>query len=216
MDFLFDSNMTTEEIAQNLLGCLLIKVTKEGTCSGWIVETEAYLGELDEAAHSYAMKRTPRIESMYKEAGTIYVYSMHTHQLLNIVVQESTIPHAILIRAIEPHTGIELMTQRRKKEGLLLTNGPGKLTKAMGIDKKDDGTLINKETLYLSQIERKKPKKIDKTARIGIPNKGVWTDALLRYTVSGNPYISVKKGKLDNGFGWECVNNTIMRIEETK
>lgn len=203
MNFWLDSTKTTEEIAQELLGCLLIKETPEGTCSGWIVETEAYLGEVDEAAHSYLLKKTPRLESMYKQAGTIYIYSMHTHQMMNIAVQKIGTPHAILIRAIEPYSGIELMKQRRKKDGLLLTNGPGKLTKAMSIDKTDNGTEITEKPLYLSQIKRKAPKTIDTTARIGIPNKGIWTDALLRYTVSGNPYISGKKRQVDKHYGWE-------------
>lgn len=215
MDFWLDLNKTTEEIAQDLLGCLIVKNTKEGISSGWIVETEAYLGEIDKAAHSYGLRRTPRLASMYKEPGTIYIYSMHTHQMLNLAVQKTGVPHAILIRAIEPYTGIELMKQRRKKEGYLLSNGPGKLTEAMGIDQTDDGTQITDEPLYLSQSKRRMPKKIDVSARIGIPNKGIWTDALLRYTVSGNPYISGKKGKVDSDFGWkETGKHTNMRKEE--
>lgn len=203
MDFWLDQTKSTEEIAQDLLGCLLIKETDEGICSGWIIETEAYLGEIDEAAHSYSLKKTPRLESMYKEAGTIYIYSMHTHQMMNIVVQKKGTPHAILIRAIEPYSGMDLMKKRRNKEGLLLTNGPGKLTKAMGIDKTDNGTLITEKPLYLSQTKKKTPKKINVTARIGIPNKGIWTDALLRYTVDGNPYISGRKERIDEDFGWK-------------
>lgn len=202
MDFWLDKTKTTEEIAQELLGCLIIKETKQGICSGWIVETEAYLGEIDEAAHSYGLKKTPRLDSMYKKAGTIYIYSMHTHEMLNLVVQEAGIPHAILIRAIEPFTGIELMEQRRKKTGLLVSDGPGKLTKALGIDKTDNGASISKPPLYLSRIKRRTPKDIGVSARIGVPNKGKWTEALLRYTVVGNPYISRKKGKITNDFGW--------------
>ena len=214
MDFWLDPNKTTEEIAQELLGCLIIKDTKEGSSSGWIVETEAYLGEIDEAAHSYGLRKTPRLASMYKEPGTVYIYSMHTHQMLNLAVQKTGVPHAILIRAIEPYTGIELMKQRRNKEGYLLSNGPGKLTKAMGIDQTDDGTQITNEPLYLSKTKRRTPKKIDTSARIGIPNKGIWTDALLRYTVSGNPYISGKKGQLDNDFGWETTGEDVKKRKE--
>ena len=102
MFFWKDPTKSTPEIAQELLGCLLVKETPEGTVSGFIVETEAYLGEIDAAAHSYQMKKTPRLASMYKEAGTIYVYQMHTQHLLNLVVQEPEIPQAILIRAVEP------------------------------------------------------------------------------------------------------------------
>ena len=141
MDFWTDHTKTTEEIAQDLLGCLVIKETDEGVTSGWIVETEAYLGEIDEAAHSFGLKSTPRLASMYKEPGTIYVYSMHTHLMLNVVVQEKGIPEAILIRAIEPYKGMALMSERREKTGYVVTDGPGKLTKAMNITKLDDGTL---------------------------------------------------------------------------
>lgn len=176
MDFWLDRTKSTEEIAQDLLGCLIVKNTEEGQSSGWIVETEAYLGEIDEAAHSYELRKTPRLESMYKEAGTIYIYSMHTHQMLNLVVQKKGVPHAILIRAIEPYSGMELMKKRRKKEGLLLTNGPGKLTMAMAIDQTDNGTQITEEPLYLSQMKKRNPEKIDVSARIGIPNKGIWTE----------------------------------------
>lgn len=202
MNFWTDQTKTTQEIAQDLLGCLVINETDEGVTSGWIVETEAYLGEVDEAAHSYGLKKTPRLASMYKEAGTIYIYSMHTHLMLNVVVQGKGIPEAILIRAIEPQKGLALMTERRGKSGFIVTDGPGKLTKAMNITKMDDGTLATEPPLTIDVETRKIPKKIDVSPRIGIPNKGEWTEALLRYTVAGNPYVSRKKGKIDADFGW--------------
>ena len=202
MNFWTDQTKTTQEIAQDLLGCLVIKETDEGVTSGWIVETEAYLGEVDEAAHSYGLKKTPRLASMYKESGTIYIYSMHTHLMLNVVVQDKGIPEAILIRAIEPYKGMALMSERRGKTGFVVTDGPGKLTKAMNITKLDDGTLATEPPLTIDVETRKIPKKIDVSSRIGIPNKGEWTEALLRYTVAGNPYVSRKKGKIDADFGW--------------
>ncbi|MER2173768.1 MAG: DNA-3-methyladenine glycosylase [Carnobacterium sp.] len=202
MNFWTDQTKTTQEIAQDLLGCLVIKETDEGVTSGWIVETEAYLGEVDEAAHSYGLKKTPRLASMYKESGTIYIYSMHTHLMLNVVVQDKGIPEAILIRAIEPYKGMALMSERRGKTGFVVTDGPGKLTKAMNITKLDDGTLATEPPLRIDVETRKIPKKIDVSSRIGIPNKGEWTEALLRYTVAGNPYVSRKKGKIDADFGW--------------
>ncbi|WP_035050830.1 DNA-3-methyladenine glycosylase [Carnobacterium pleistocenium] len=203
MNFWTDQTKTTEEIAQDLLGCLVIKETDEGVTSGWIVETEAYLGEIDEAAHSYGLKRTPRLDSMYKEPGTIYVYSMHTHLMLNVVVQEKGVPEAILIRAIEPLKGVTLMSERRGKVGFAVTDGPGKLTKAMDITKLDDGTSVAESPLLIDIATRKTPKKIQSSPRIGVPNKGEWTDALLRYTVVGNPYVSRKKGAIETDFGWE-------------
>ncbi|MGX7418818.1 DNA-3-methyladenine glycosylase [Carnobacterium gallinarum] len=197
-----DSTKTTEEIAKELLGMLVVKETPNGRTSGWIVETEAYLGELDAAAHSFAGKRTPRLESMYEKAGTIYVYSMHTHQMLNLVVQKKDIPEAILIRALEPYEGISLMEERRQQTGISLTDGPGKLTKAFAIDKTDDGTWACTPPLVITMDERRYPKKIDSSKRIGIPNKGEWTDALLRYSVKGNPYVSRIKGKKELDHGW--------------
>lgn len=207
MDFWKDHTKTTEEIAQDLLGCLVIKETDEGVTSGWIVETEAYLGEIDGAAHSYGLKKTPRLASMYKESGTIYIYSMHTHLMLNVVVQEEGKPEAILIRAIEPYTGMDLMAERRGKAGFVVTDGPGKLTKAMNITKLDDGTLAWDPPLRIDVDTRKSPKKIEVSPRIGIPNKGKWTDSPLRYTVAGNPYVSRKKGKIEADFGWDEPTN---------
>lgn len=197
-----DQTKTTEEIAQALLGMLLVKETPAGRTSGWIVETEAYLGEKDAAAHSFRGKHTPRLESMYQEAGTIYVYSMHTHQMLNLVVQEEGVPEAVLIRGIEPVEGRALMEERRGKTDVTITDGPGKLTKAFGIDKSDDGTSILVPPLYLATDTRVIPQEIEKSKRIGIPNKGEWTEALLRYSVKGNPYVSRYKGKKAPNHSW--------------
>lgn len=198
-----DSQKTTEEIAQDLLGMLVIKETNAGIVSGWIVETEAYLGEVDQAAHSYELKKTPRLNSMYQEAGTIYIYSMHTHQMFNLVVQAKGVPEAILIRGIEPFEGLHLMEERRAQTGWTVSDGPGKLTKAMEIDKSDDGSSILVPPLLISANERRIPKEIELSKRIGIPNKGKWTDALLRYSVKGNPYVSKLKGTIDEQHGWK-------------
>lgn len=203
MSFWFNTDLPTEELAQQLLGCLLIKETEEGVTSGWIVETEAYLGEMDQAAHSFGLRKTPRLEAMYQSAGTIYIYQMHTHTMLNIVAKEAGNPQGILIRALEPHSGVELMEQRRNMSGLGVTNGPGKLTKAMGITREDYGTSISEPPLYLSSDQRRIPKNIIDSPRIGIPNKGKWTDEPLRFTVGGNPYVSRKKGTVDLDLGWQ-------------
>lgn len=203
MYFFEDPTKTTEEIAQELLGHLLVKETPEGTVSGWIVETEAYLGVVDEACHSYQGKRTPRMEVMYHPAGTIYVYAMHGHHLLNVITQDETKPQGILIRAIEPVSGEELMEERRGRTGIERTNGPGKLTQAMGITKEDNGTHILESPLSIDLLTKREPAMIEESARIGIPNKGEWTEALLRYTVKGNPYISKKRGKVSVDNGWK-------------
>ena len=203
MHFWENPDYTTQEIAKKLLGHLIVMESKEGPTSGFIVETEAYLGEIDQAAHSFEKRRTPRLKSMYKEAGTVYVYQMHTQSLLNLVVQEKEIPEAILIRAIEPLSGIEYMQARRKRPGIELTNGPGKLTQAMNISKECDGTKLNEGPLYLLDEYKKEPKEIKISERIGIPNKGKWTDALLRYSVKGNPFVSkALKKEMVPGNGW--------------
>lgn len=203
MKFWFNTELPTKEVAQRLLGCLLVKETQAGITSGWIVETEAYLGEPDQAAHTYGLRKTPRLKAMYQPAGTIYIYHMHTHTMMNIVAQEQGNPQGVLIRAIEPLEGIELMEERRKVSGINLTNGPGKMTKAMGITKEDYGTKISEPPLCLSTDQRRTPKEILATPRVGIPNKGEWTHAPLRYTVKGNPYVSGKKGTVDIDFGWQ-------------
>lgn len=202
MYFFEDPTKSTEEIAQELLGHLLVKETPKGIVSGWIVETEAYVGVEDAAAHSYGGKRTPRLHSMYQEAGTIYVYRMHTHHLLNLVTQPAGDPQAVLIRAVEPVSGGELMEERRNKTGIERTNGPGKLTIAMGITMEDNGSHILCPPLYIDPLTKQEPKVIEESARVGIPNKGDWTEAFLRYTVKGNPYVSKKRGPVAMDNGW--------------
>ncbi|TVP92621.1 MAG: DNA-3-methyladenine glycosylase [Alkalibacterium sp.] len=202
-----DKSLTTEEIAESLLGSLLVSYKDGQLTSGWIVETEAYLGKVDEACHTFAGKQTPRLMSMYQDAGTIYVYRMHTHHLFNVVTRSSSEPQAVLIRAIEPHDGEDIQNIRRGKKGIEMTNGPGKLAKALGITMDDNGTGVYEPAVMIDPKRKKKPVMVEKTARIGIPNKGKWTDELLRFSVKGNPYVSRKKGKTEIDYGWEAVLN---------
>ncbi len=196
-------NQSTAEIASQLLGKILIHQTPTHSYSGYIVETEAYLGVEDMACHSYAGRRTPRLESMYKIGGTIYIYTMHTHHMLNIVTKEVGDPQAVLIRAIEPLDGIEWMERNRKTTGVTLCNGPGKLTKAMDITKILDGALINESSLFIA--DGKTPAQIVATPRIGIPNKEEWTSMPLRYYVKGHPFVSgmKKRERLLQGELWK-------------
>lgn len=200
---IFKEGNSTEEIAQKLLGKLLVHETTEGRVSGFIVETEAYLGVPDLAAHSYGGKRTKRTEAMFQKEGTLYVHVMHTHVLLNISTQMEGTPEGVLIRAVEPYEGISYMESQRAKHGLQLTNGPGNLTKALGITMEQYGDSIFGETLYLDKHIIRIPKEIIRTPRIGINNKGVWTEKLLRFVVSGNPYVSRRKHKVTPDYGWE-------------
>ena len=139
----------TLTLAKALLGCFLIKETPIGTAVGMIVETEAYMGPDDRAAHSYGGRRTKRTEIMFGEPGVTYTYSMHTHCLFNVVCGEIGEPHAVLVRALEPYDGKELMAKRRPKakNEIQWTNGPGKLTKALGITMDDYGHPLDKSPL---------------------------------------------------------------------
>ena len=221
--------LDTVSLAKELLGKLIIVKNAGKILSGYIVETEAYLGVIDEACHGYKGKRTPKVEALYQKAGIVYIYTMHTHKMLNIVSCEKNNPQAVLIRGIEPLKNREIMEENRGKTGVIVSNGPGKLTKAMGIndkfnmsevkiisngtylkkaDKNTDKSKVNKKliyeniikksiikenTIYLDFNDAKNPEKIKISPRIGIPNKGKWTDELLRFYVAGNKYVSGMK-----------------------
>lgn len=179
----------TLELAKSLLGCLLIKETEEGIAAGYIVETEAYMGPEDRAAHSYNNRRTKRTEIMFGEPGFVYTYQMHTHTLVNVVSGPIETPHAVLIRAIEPKTGLQLMYERRGMNDLKnLTNGPGKLTKALGITMEDYGDRFSEPPLYISPGIV--PSDISISPRIGIENTGEAKDYPWRFFITGNPYVS--------------------------
>ncbi len=189
----------TTDVAQNLLGKLLVYSNNGVLLTGYIVETEAYLGIEDQACHSYLGRRTPKVEAMYQVAGTIYIYTMHTHVMLNLVTGAKNDPQAVLIRAIQPVKGLEQMVARRQQDGYNISNGPGKLTQALGITRSLNGTHLTSGSLMLDLTKPLTPKKISQTPRIGIPNKGVWTEKLLRYHVVGNPYVSgMKKRELQD------------------
>ncbi|MDQ0247107.1 DNA-3-methyladenine glycosylase [Bacillus fengqiuensis] len=180
----------TLELAKALLGCLLVKETKEGITSGFIVETEAYIGPGDRAAHSYGNRRTKRTEVMFGEAGYAYTYTMHTHCLVNVVSGEQEKPEAVLIRAVEPFSGQPLMEQRRKgiNKKRSWTNGPGKLTKAMGITMEDYGRPLFIPPLFLAKGYQ--PEKISSGKRIGIDNSGEARDYPWRFWITGNRFVS--------------------------
>lgn len=179
----------TLELARSLLGCLLIKESDEGTSSGYIVETEAYRGPMDRAAHSYQNRRTKRTEIMFAEAGHAYTYVMHTHCLVNVVSAETGKPEAVLIRALEPDLGVDFMMERRGIADLKnLANGPGKLTKAMGITMEDYGRYFWEPPLYIAKGFQ--PDSISQGRRIGIDNSGEARDYPWRFWITGSRYVS--------------------------
>jgi DNA-3-methyladenine glycosylase len=120
-------------IARELLGKVLVTEFDEGRTSGVIIETEAYAGITDRASHAYGGRRTARTEDLYAEGGTSYVYLCYgMHHLFNVVTHSRDAPHAVLIRAIEPMEGVELMRHRRKGRPLR-TAGPALVSQALGI-----------------------------------------------------------------------------------
>jgi DNA-3-methyladenine glycosylase len=184
------------KIARELLGKIIVTNFNGKITSGKIVETEAYVGIIDKASHSFAGRRTSRNEHMYSAPGTAYVYICYgMHQMMNIVTNKNEIPDAVLIRAIEPLEGIEIMLQRTGKNKLdkTLTRGPGNVGKALGIFKHHSGLYLLDEEIYLMDNGEKIPnEKIGISKRIGVESAGA--DALLpyRFYVKGNQYVSGK------------------------
>ena len=184
------------QIAEELLGKLLV-TTKDGiTTSGRIVECEAYAGAPDKASHAYGGRRTNRNEVMYGEAGVAYVYLCYgIHHLFNVVTHSKDIPHAILIRALEPVKGIKDMLLRTGKKQMdnTLTRGPGNLSRALGIYTTDSGSLLTGKKIFLADDGLVYSKKeIFTSPRIGVDYAG--EDALLpyRFYIKGNPFVSGK------------------------
>jgi len=157
--------------------------------AGYIVETEAYIGPGDRAAHSFQNRRTKRTEVMFQRSGLVYTYLMHTHCLFNVVSGGEEKPEAVLVRALEPVIGIELMKRRRGIEVLTnLTNGPGKLTKSMGITIEDYGHPLTSSPLFIAKGIY--PDSISAGKRIGINNSGEAKDYPWRFWVTNNKYVS--------------------------
>lgn len=169
------------EVAPECLGKILVFEDQGQVLAGRIVETEAYLGPRDRAAHSYGGRRSPRNEVMYGEAGHAYVffvYGMHDH--LNLVTDVPGCPTAVLIRAVEPLLGEEVMQRRRRSsDRTRLTSGPGKLCQAFGITRAQNGWDLCRGPLYLSQGPA--PARIARSTRVGVAYAGSWARRLLRF-----------------------------------
>lgn len=173
----------TLQVACALLGKKLVRRINGAELSGIIVETEAYCGEVDSACHAHRGK-TPRNAVMYGEAGHAYVYFTYgMHYLINIVTAAQGEPHAVLLRAVLPLTGVGEMEARRKRKGAQLTNGPAKLCQALGIDKSFNGwDLTRGEELWVEDYKTVPAKSILATPRIGIDYaKKEHRDALWRF-----------------------------------
>lgn len=171
------------EISRDLLGKYLFTNFNGELTGGIIIETEAYNGIVDRASHAYNNRRTDRTEIMFGEGGVAYVYLCYgIHSLFNVVTNKKNIPHAVLIRSIQPTHGIELMMKRRNKKTLdkSLTNGPGTVAKALGIHySKSSTSLLGNEIWIENRNLKVKKEQVEISKRIGVDYAG--EDAHLPY-----------------------------------
>lgn len=175
------------EVAKNLLGKNLVRQIGGEELIGRIVEVEAYRGSDDPASHAYRGK-TPRNAVMFGKAGCAHIYFIYgKHYCLNVTAEREGVPGAVLVRALEPVAGIEIMRRNRKAKGLVdLMNGPGKLTEAMKITKELNGWDLTKgEELFICESDVKKGFRITSTKRVGVKNGA---DKLWRFYVEGSRF----------------------------
>lgn len=192
----------TVEVAKKLLGKKIIRNISGNFFCAKIVETEAYLGLEDRACHSYGGKITNRNKTLYLDGGHIYVYLIYgMYNLLNIVTRDENYPEAVLIRAVEPLENLDAFSQNRfgknykdltnyqKKN---LSNGPGKLSMALGIDRTLNEKKLSKNYLYIASGEDISEKDLVITKRIGIDYAGEDAKLPLRFYIKNNPNVSCK------------------------
>jgi len=179
----------TEQVARDLLGAILECRTSDGVAAGRIVETEAYIGEHDLACHA-AAGRTARTAPLYGAPGIAYVYFIYgMYWCFNAVTRAENEPSAVLVRAIEPIVGVELMKRRRPKarRAVDLTNGPGKLCLALGIDGQHNRLSLQRPPIVIRSGDAVPDRDVIVTPRIGISESADWP---LRWVIADNPYAS--------------------------
>jgi DNA-3-methyladenine glycosylase len=177
-------------VAKACIGKLLVHRTTEGLVAGRIVESEAYRGPEDRAAHSYGGRRTARTEVMFGPPGYAYVFFVYgMHYQFNLVTTKDGAPHAVLIRALEPVLGVELMAKRRKlsPSARELTNGPGKLCQALAIGRESYGLDLCGSTLFLAEGPSVKS---TSAKRVGIDYAGEWAEKPWRFFDPKSRYVS--------------------------
>lgn len=194
-----------DRLARALLGCTLVRRLDNGArLSGVIVETEAYLGARDRAAHSFGSRRTPRTEPMFGPGGTAYVYFTYgMHHCMNIAASVAGDPQAVLIRALEPSEGMIMMKQHRAESSrasdpgalpeALLCSGPARLCLALGIDRRHSGLdLARPGPIWVEGPKGNVVSEhgVGRSARIGVGYAGPWALRELRYYLRGSPAVS--------------------------
>lgn len=190
------------KIARELIGKVLVTNFTNQLTTGRIVETEAYEGATDRASHAWNNRRTARTEVMFGEGGAAYVYLCYgIHQMFNVVTNRKEIPHAILIRALEPISGIDVMLHRtgKKQADYTLTRGPGNVAKAMGLFTHHNGINLQQNDLFIASdgfpVARKD---IISTKRIGVDYAGQDAHLPYRFILKNNPYVSGQKHQNQN------------------
>lgn len=204
--------MDAVSLARALLGCVLVRTFEQGgELRGRIVEVEAYLGVKDAASHAHKGRRTARNEVMYGQPGTAYVYFTYgMHYCMNVVCGAVGEPAAVLLRALEPLEGIEIMRRNRLKtpgnsgrarrralKDEDLCSGPARLCQALSIDRDLNGAdMVRENRVYIADppdghapLEESE---IVRTARIGVAYAGEWASSPLRFYMASSPHVSVR------------------------
>ncbi|AZI27146.1 DNA-3-methyladenine glycosylase [Pedobacter sp. G11] len=181
-------------LAKDLLGKVLFTNVKGEVSAGIIVETEAYFGISDKASHAYGGRRTNRTETMFSEGGVAYVYLCYgMHNLFNVVSSKINDPHAILIRAIEPLIGKELMEERRKMVFAkpAISSGPGSAAKALGIDRSFNAKDLTGNEIWIEDHQiSMDDNEIMAVPRVGIAYAQEHAALPWRFYIKGNKYVS--------------------------
>jgi DNA-3-methyladenine glycosylase len=181
-------------VARELLGKRLVVAETDGArVSGLIVETEAYVGPEDRASHAFGGRRTARNQTMYARGGTVYVYLIYgLHHQFNVVAADEHVPEAVLVRALEPVEGVARMRERRGvHEERQLTSGPGKLCRALGLDRTFDGADLTAGRVWIEDAGRTvSAEEIASGPRIGIDYAGDYISKPWRFWLTGNPFVS--------------------------
>ena len=181
-------------ISRELLGKVLCTNFHGKLTSGIIVETEAYAGVTDKASHAYGGRKTKRTETMYEKGGSAYIYLCYgIHHLFNIVTNKENIPHAVLIRAIQPRDVIKIMLQRRnkKKVDYKLTSGPGSLAQALGLTTQNSGVSLMDNLIWVEDRNiHINIQDICTSPRVGIQYAGEDTQNPWRYQIENRSWKS--------------------------
>ncbi|MFC4210630.1 DNA-3-methyladenine glycosylase [Pedobacter lithocola] len=194
LDAAYYPNDNVVWLAKDLLGKVLYTNVNNSITAGIIVETEAYFGIEDKASHAYGGRRTNRTETMYCMGGIAYVYLCYgMHNLFNVVSSVDGDPHAILIRAIEPLVGIDIIEERRKMVSTKasISSGPGSAAKALGIDRSFNAKILTGDEIWIEDQNIKYTEQdIVATPRVGIAYAQEHALLPLRFFVKGNKYVS--------------------------